>query len=258
MLIEDAFYSVSHNQRKNIQMMIAFFTLISLVDSFFMWHPFGLQLLSPHGDKAGRIPSYFLILYSFPSFNNWTMNLFIIYITAVGAFYLSECNRLSSAFQKIRKAPVKQLVIREILIQTQNSKDMIDRINRSLGFCPLFIIGYMFLLTPGDIMYLKTQNRMLPFTEAVYFGKTLFISLAFIFAADFIESRHDELKDRLKEVLFLDPEYNVLSLSLVQALDQKVGFTAWNLFDVNKKTLLAFSSAMITFTVLFNQLDVSV
>lgn len=192
------------------------------------------------------------------SVNSWFNNAMILYVV----FILSLVHREQSALKRVAmslKTPVRveQTIVQQMLSQRKRMQFLVSEVNRLVGFCPLFMFSFMFLLTPSFIMDLKENKNVAAIVMEILF---LLLSFAAIICLLAVVNRFfvrvDELSQVAIEQLYKIQDYDARCQDLVRELSvSNFNLTAWYLFDVQAKTFLSFFSAIITFTVLFNQLD---
>lgn len=200
------------------------------------------------------------VLTGFISVNSWFNNAMILYVI----FILSLVHREQSALKRMAvslKTParVEKTVVQQMLFQRKRMQFLVSEVNRLVGFCPLFMFGFMFLLTPSFIMDLKQNNK----NSVAIVMEILFLLLSFAAIICLLAVVHrffvrvDELSQDAIQQLYSVQDYDARCQDLVRELSvSNINLTAWSLFDVRANTFLSFFSAIITFTVLFNQLDI--
>lgn len=252
-LYNDIMRTLTVRQFRFIRFLLTVMTVFAVTDTVMTYHT-QITKLTEHTP-----PIEILLADIVASLNNWVPNFTALYVCALTALRFHEQTQMHRMMRKIRREGISSSTVRTVIQMRKQFQYYVSEVNRLLGFAPLVISGYMFLMTPSTLMKLKLCPSQVG-TGEIISATVLYSSLlAIVFSVDLLLKSTTELSDQMKELLLSDEKLHPLTQSLVQELSlDRICLTAWGLFDVNRKSLLTFCSAVINFTVLFIQLDIRV
>ena len=103
--------------------------------------------------------------------NSWFNNAMILYVIMVMTLVLREENQLNRMSATVTNpSKMDSSVVQQMLSQRKHQQRLVSEINRLVGFCPLYMFGFMLILTPAII----TDVRENPDTVLL-----LFLALSF-------------------------------------------------------------------------------
>lgn len=247
-LLTDILRTVRRKDRRRLRLVVCLLTLVTLAATIFdvqNWFRRSLRAKTAIRRVQTLLSTVFVL-------NNWILCMASIYLVAVLGLRYSEENRLTRALNAISRKSLTRDLMRRLLLEGSRAEDFASRISHRLGFCPLLLFGYLFLLTPAQITSSPRTH------DLVFLTVTVASAVMILLTVDSMKRRSQGLRFLVKQMIFMEKEFDVLSHELVQQLDDGIRLTAYNLFDVDIQTLLSFGSSLITFTILFKQLDITV
>ncbi|KAI1306286.1 hypothetical protein HDE_01053 [Halotydeus destructor] len=135
-----------------------------------------------------------------------------------------------------------------------------DMLDDKLNIFPFMWFASLFVSLVGLVQHLTASNlfgrnakRFLGFSTESFF---VFGALIYVINAE-NQSQAEMSKFRLQ--LLQMPKHDVVNFSvmwsLLKTMQDKVRLTAWSFYDLDRPLLLSFASAIVSFTVLFHQLN---
>ncbi|KAI1305821.1 hypothetical protein HDE_01377 [Halotydeus destructor] len=198
-------------------------------------------------------------LHSEQIMHKWIEFTVVFYIHAYYLVHLRQkpLIKLMKSFREDKGISFYITLTKKLSIYNSLKKDMLDG---KLNIFPFMWFASLFASLVGLVQHLTTSNlfgrnthRFLAFSS-----ESLFVFGALIYVINAENQWQAEMsKFRLK--LLQMPKHDVVNFSavwsLLKTMEDKVRLTAWSFYDLDRPLLLSFASAIVSFTVLFHQLN---
>ena len=134
------------------------------------------------------------------------------------------------------------------------------RFERLFTWYPLLTFGYTYLKTILFLIYFKSKTFQFDYqmtTSLYYLSISIVIPIVLVCFIDHANGKSRQLVEQLVSESLVDDNLSDCE-QLLNEINQnyKMKFTAYGLFTLNKRLLLGFASALVSFSILFMQLSV--
>lgn len=192
----------------------------------------------------------------FASFGDWILPGLVLYVIVIEAikdkdvFYLQQV--------RVSRSPNKYQALIVVLQETQ---ELVDEVNSTLAFIPLICYGFIFVTVPGTLSQLQKRDSL--YKDTTFWlrtegGLVLGVSTFLLLAAYVVGDRKARMA-AARNVLIKD-----ITLSAILTNDKMVTIDCLRqnnyrfmavFFEVKSSLVLSFIGSIISFTVLFLQLE---
>jgi hypothetical protein len=189
-------------------------------------------------------------------FGDWFLSASCLYMLIVEGI---KEGHISSLEQMQVRAAISIQHLRTIHIKTTN---LVEELNQVLGFLPLILLSFAFIMVPGELVNF-TNSQFVAFNDSYssiseWFLMEGFMSLSyFVFLLIlyyFAESRQEHMKEINEEAIRTLGHSRQTFLLLDMTRKRNYTFRAM-LVKVNNSTILSFFGSLVSFSVLFLQID---
>ncbi|KAI1306287.1 hypothetical protein HDE_01052 [Halotydeus destructor] len=135
-----------------------------------------------------------------------------------------------------------------------------DLLNDKLSIFPFMWFASLFTSLAGLVQHATTDQSLdLNILRSVAFATEAIFVMGALLYVDGRENRLQAEMDKFRLKVLQRPRTDLAifsaTWSLVKTMEDKVQLTAWSCFDLNRSLILSFVSAIISFTVMFHQLN---
>lgn len=241
-LIQLSFKRINYHKKLLIRRLLILFIIIDAICTFSIMISF----------FDGQLIDYLYM----GTFGEWVLCSIVLYSIIVEFIKDNDFILLS----RVRQIQSESFNCQAIVIALQESQELVGLVNSVLGIIPLMLMSCTFLQAPGGItamlkkggkfnnwtFWLRTEGAWLIVSFVI-----LLITFCFVGnrKSKMMEARESLIKDVSRsEIVSVD------KLLAIDCLRQKIKFTAI-FFEVNSTVVLSFIGSIITFTVLFIQIE---